>query len=103
MTPPIHGRTAFPRRSKLATRLATVATTAAVLGGCASFSPDGGFGVVQQTAKDRLGKDLVRAKSDADHDTIAKRVAELLATPLTVDDAVQIALLNNPEIGRAHV
>ena len=92
MTPPIHGRTAFPRRSKLATLLAA----AAVVGGCASFSPDGGFGVVQQTAKDRLGKDLVMAKSDADHDTIAKRVAELLANPLTVDDAVQIALLNNP-------
>lgn len=29
---------------------------AAVVGGCASFSPDGGFGSVQQTAKDRLGK-----------------------------------------------
>ena len=95
MTPPIHGRTAGRRRSKLATRLATVATTAAVLGGCASFSPDGGFGAVQQTAKDRLGKDLAMTKSDADQDAITQRVAELLAKPLTADDAVQLALLNN--------
>ena len=68
---------------------------AAVVGGCASFSPDGGFGSVQQTAKDRLGKDLVIVKSDADQDTIARRVGELMAKPLMVDDAVQVALLNN--------
>ena len=68
---------------------------AAVVGGCASFSPDGGFGSVQQAAKDRLGKDLVIAKSDADQDAIGRRVGELIAKPLMVDDAVQIALLNN--------
>ena len=68
---------------------------AAVVGGCASFSPDGGFGSVQQTARDRLGKDLVMARSDADQDAIARRVGELMAKPLMVDDAVQIALLNN--------
>ena len=68
---------------------------AAVVGGCASFSPDGGFGSVQQTARDRLGKDLVMARSDADQDAIALRVGELMAKPLMLDDAVQIALLNN--------
>ena len=68
---------------------------AAVVGGCASFSPDGGFGSVQQTARDRLGKDLVMARSEADQDAIALRVGELMAKPLMVDDAVQIALLNN--------
>ena len=65
------------------------------LGGCATFSRDGGFGPVAQTAQDRLHKDLTWARSDADRDTIDKRVAELLAQPLSVDDAVQIALLNN--------
>lgn len=68
---------------------------AAVLGGCASFSPDGGFASVEKTAKDRLGKDVQWARSDADQDRIADRVRELLAKPLTVDDAVQVALLNN--------
>jgi hypothetical protein len=30
---------------------------AAVMGGCASFSVDGGFSTAEQTAKDRIGKD----------------------------------------------
>ena len=76
-------------------RLGALLVTATLLSGCASFSPDGGFGTVQQTAKERLGKELVMAKSDADHDAIAQRVAELLAKPLMAEDAVQIALLNN--------
>ncbi len=76
-------------------QLPALLTAAAFLGGCASFSPDGGFAPVQQTAKDRLGKDLQWARSDADRDAIDLRVRELLSKPLSVDDAVQIALLNN--------
>ena len=76
-------------------RLMAVLTSTAVLGGCASFSPDGGFAAVEKTAKDRLSKDLVWARADADHDRLGQRVSELLAKPLTVDDAVQVALLNN--------
>ncbi|MBC7942592.1 MAG: TolC family protein [Chitinophagaceae bacterium] len=70
-------------------------TSAAVLGGCTSFTPDGGFGAVERTTKERIGKDLQWARSDADFDAIARRVAELMAEPLTVDDAVQVALLSN--------
>ena len=66
-----------------------------VLSGCASFSPDGGFAPVQRTAQQRLGKDVQWARSEADQDTIDKRVGELLAQPLTADAAVQVALLNN--------
>ena len=76
-------------------RLLAVLTSTAVLGGCASFSPDGGFAAVEKTARDRLSKDLVWARADADHDRLGQRVSELLAKPLTVDDAVQVALLNN--------
>ena len=76
-------------------RPAALLASVALLGGCASFSPDGGFAPVQQTAKDRLGKDLQWARSDADRDSIDQRVRELLAKPLSVDDALQIALLNN--------
>jgi len=79
-----------PRR-----RLAGLLASAALLGGCASFSPDGGFAPVHQTAQERLGKELHWARSDADRDAIDQRVRELLAKPLSVDDAVQIALLNN--------
>ena len=76
-------------------RRLAILTGAVVLGGCASFSPDGGFASVEKTAKDRLGKDVQWARSDAGQDRIDQRVAELLAKPLTVDDAVQVALLNN--------
>lgn len=79
------------RRAVLIASLAA----AGLLGACASFTPDAGFGSVQQTARDKLGKDLVLARSDDDQATIDRRVAELLARPLSADDAVQLALLNN--------
>ena len=65
------------------------------LSACAGFSVDGGFAGVESAAKDRLGKDVKWAKTDADRDALEKRVTELLAKPLSADDAVQIALLNN--------
>ena len=68
---------------------------ALLLAGCTTFSPDGSFGPVQQAANERLGKELVLARTEADLDTIERRVAELLAQPLSADAAVQIALLNN--------
>ncbi|HEU4459926.1 MAG TPA: TolC family protein [Methylibium sp.] len=76
-------------------RTAAVLAAVALLGGCASFSPDGGFSSVEATAKERLGKEVRWARTTADADSSDKRVAELLAKPLTADDAVQIALLNN--------
>jgi len=39
---------------------------AMTLGGCASFSPDGGFTLVEQTTRSRLGKDVQWVRSDAD-------------------------------------
>jgi outer membrane protein TolC len=72
-----------------------VLAAALVLSGCASFSPDGGFAAVEGIARDRLGKELRWSRSADDQDRIATRVAELLVQPLTADDAVQIALLNN--------
>ncbi len=70
-------------------------TTAMLLGGCASFSPDGGFDDVARTAKSQAGADLVWARSDAQRNTIERRVAELLRGDLGVEAAVQVALLNN--------
>jgi outer membrane protein TolC len=82
-------------RTSRSLRLGLVIVAVVTLAGCASFSPDGGFATVEQTAKDRLGKDVQWARTDADQDSIAKRVGELLSRPLSVDDAVQVALLNN--------
>src|SRR5215204_290278 len=76
-------------------RLAWAALAVLVLGGCASFSKDGGMTSVEQITKDRTGKDVKWVRTDAERDTIDKRVAELLAKPLSVEDSVQVALLNN--------
>lgn len=69
---------------------------ALVLGGCATFSEDGGFGAVDQTARERLGKEVRWQRSDTDRDAVAQLVRERLARTLSVDDAVQVALVNNP-------
>ncbi len=82
-------------RARTCTRLAIAALVLIALSGCATFSSDDGFGPVEQTAKDRLGKDVKWARSDTERDAIDKRVAQLLEQPLSADDAVQIALLNN--------
>jgi outer membrane protein TolC len=74
--------------------LATLATLA-VLGGCASFSPDGAFGPVEQTTRARLGQTVQWPRTESDRQAVAQRVSELLARPLAADDAVQVALLNN--------
>jgi outer membrane protein TolC len=78
-----------------ATRLFLGVLGALALIGCATLSPDGGFATVQSIAKDRTGQETRWARNDADFDAIKVRVGEILAHPLSVDDAVQIALINN--------
>ena len=76
-------------------RLIGIALGALLLAGCASLSPDAGFSTVQATTKERIGKDLAWMRDDAQQETVDKRVSELLAKPLSADDAVQVALLNH--------
>ena len=66
-----------------------------LLGGCATFSRDGGFNSVESVAKERLNKDVRWLRSDAEADNAHAAMKKLLASPLSADDAVQIALLNN--------
>jgi outer membrane protein TolC len=63
--------------------------------GCAGFSKDGGFNDVAQATQTHLAKDLQWPRTDAEQAKVSAQVAELLAQPLSQDDAVQIALLNN--------
>lgn len=76
-------------------RSITVAVAAIFVGGCASFSQDGGFNAVEGTVKTRIGKDVRWIKTDADAESVREVVKQLLASPLSADDAVQVALLNN--------
>jgi len=74
--------------------LASVAVTV-LLGGCVSFSQDGGLSVARTVAYTELGKDVVKINGEAEALAVQARVEELLRRPLTPDSAVQIALLKN--------
>lgn len=77
------------------TRLAIIAAASLLLAGCASFSPDGGFGKVSQLTQERTGQGVALQRSPEDAQTARNRVAELLQVALTADAAVEVALLNN--------
>ncbi len=68
------------------------------LTGCATFSEDGGFTEVSNTAKDALGQEPQWHKSTAAKTAAHKQVKELLASELSMDTVVKVALLNNPRL-----
>ena len=63
--------------------------------GCASVTPDGGFDKVAQQATNKLGKDARVVRNADDQRALDRLVSAKLASPLQIDDAVQIALLNS--------
>jgi outer membrane protein TolC len=75
--------------------------SAALLGACASFSPDGGFDAIQSATQSRLQQDVAWSRDDASRSQTQARIDALLAHPLSADDAVQIALLSNPGLQAA--
>ncbi|KGB93608.1 TolC family protein [Burkholderia cepacia] len=76
-------------------RIGVAAAALAFLAGCTTFSKDGGFDAVSSVASERIGKDAVVVRTDADREAVDRRTKELLGKPLSIDDAVQVALLNN--------
>lgn len=69
---------------------------ATALTGCATFSPDGGMNDVRQLAQDRVGVPARAVSTADDPSAVRSAVDALLAQPLTIDSAVEVALLNNP-------
>lgn len=67
------------------------------LAGCASFSRDGGMDAVRTEVQQRIGAQpgMYRPSDAAD---TGKLVASLLSKPLTAEDAVTVALLNNRQL-----
>jgi outer membrane protein TolC len=79
-----------------ALRAAAVLLALAGLGGCSTFSTDGGFGDVRGAARERGIKQEVKwLRDDSDAAEARASIRKLLDAPLTADAAVQIALLNN--------
>jgi len=75
--------------------LRSCALTALALSGCAQFSRDGGFDPVARAAQQRTGQQVRWARTPEERANSHRRIAELLSHPLSVEDAVQIALLGN--------
>jgi outer membrane protein TolC len=75
--------------------LATIAVAAVLGSGCATFSADGGFRPVADAARQHLQQDLRWPRSPDDQAAAEARTAQLLAQPLGMVDAVQLALLNH--------
>lgn len=113
MTPTESARKAVPRlhagpairprlrstfRPMLKPSLALLAL-ASLLAGCAGFSGDGGRARVDALASSRIGQSLPASKeAQLDPQAAHGEVQRLLATSLTADGAVRIALLNNPRV-----
>src|SRR5437660_1757378 len=72
------------------------------LSGCASFSPDGGMSVVSDIASRTIRKDVVFVRSADEAEVADRGVKRLLTRALTVDAAVQIALLDNRGLQAAY-
>ena len=68
------------------------------LAGCATVPKDAGFKEVQDTVAQRTGYLTQWRGNSADDAAVDQAVRSMLAGGLTVDQAVQIALLNNPHL-----
>ena len=77
-------------------RSAVSAVALLALSGCATFSEDGGFGVVGNAVRERTGQEPKWVRSEEDVNSVRTRVRELLSQLLSPESAMQIALLNNP-------
>ncbi|MDB5517732.1 MAG: copper tolerance protein [Tardiphaga sp.] len=74
----------------------------ALLSGCASFSPDGGMAGVAEITGETIRKNVVALRTADDVLGADATVHRLLSRPLSVDAAVQIALLNNRGLQAAY-
>lgn len=83
-------------------RLVALLLAAAALGGCAGLPVDGGFPGVAAMAEERLGKAVHWKQGGPDDEAVESRIRDLLAGDLDADGAVQIALLNNPDLQAAY-
>jgi len=86
-----------PRASSVRTPF-SIALGVLVLSGCATFSRDGGIDQVRSLASERAGSEIKLPGWRAEASASADAVRELLARPLTVDGAVQVAMLSNARL-----
>ena len=84
-----------PSRLRSKPSCTIVLLSALLLSGCATFSPDGGMNIVANVAGEAIRKDVVSIRTEDDAERAQDTVRRLLRQTLSVDAAVQVALLNN--------
>ena len=72
------------------------------LSGCAAFSPDSGMNAVSALTSQTINKDVAFVRTAEGAGATDDRVRKLLSRTLSVDAAVQIALLNNKGLQAAY-
>lgn len=82
--------------------LPAMASGLLMLSGCTALTPDHGFGAVEQATRERTGLKAQWHTDDTAQSTAKDEVARLLRQILSVDDAVQVALLNNRGLQAAY-
>ena len=79
-------------------KLTALAVSALFLAGCASVNFDQAVNTANQTTGSFTGGKLELSRTAQQNDVRAKLAGELLAKPLSSDDAVQLALANSPAV-----
>ncbi|KFC63480.1 TolC family protein [Massilia sp. LC238] len=78
-----------------ALRSIVIGAIALTLGGCATFSKDGGLDAVSSMTTERIGQDIRLPRGTSAETEAQEELSALLKQPLTADHAVRVALLNN--------
>ena len=79
-------------------KLTLLAVAAAVLTGCASVNMDEAIGTTNRAAGEFTAGKLVLSRTQEQRQAREKLAQELLAKPLSADDAIQLALANSPAV-----
>jgi len=98
-----HGWLRSPREASPHRRgIAAIILGALLLGGCTTFSHDGGMSTVAAVAGDALHSDVAALRTPEEAAAARARTRELLRRSLTAGAAVQVALLNNRGLQAAY-
>ena len=86
----------MPRPTRRALLLAAI--SAVLLAGCATVDIDGSINRVNRDVGSVTGGKLALARSERERNELQAAATVLLAQPLSADQAVQLALINNPSM-----
>ena len=79
-------------------RFSFIILLSSLITGCAQIQPKAGFEEIEQTVSTRLDKQLRWSQNSEEDQAVQDQIQQLLQQDLSVNSAVQIALLNNKNL-----